>query len=207
ILAARSPVFKAELVGPMKENKMRCVHIEDMDADVFGALLHFIYTDELPVTTRKEETAMAQHLLVAADRYDMERLKLVCQDKLCRHLGGHRGDDPGIGRAAPVPTAQGGRLCVPLQLACQLESGLSERWLRASDYELPLHYQGACGQARSNPLDLYERSSRSSFALRVCFVVGSCLCSLAKFLHKSWPVIFMLMFRRKSHRLYGEITS
>uniref|UniRef100_A0A8R7PQ81 BTB domain-containing protein n=1 Tax=Triticum urartu TaxID=4572 RepID=A0A8R7PQ81_TRIUA len=86
ILAARSPVFKAELVVPMKENKMRCVHIEDMDAAVFRALLHFIYTDELPATTRKEETAMAQHLLVAADRYDMERLKLVCQDKLCRHL-------------------------------------------------------------------------------------------------------------------------
>ncbi|KAF7029150.1 hypothetical protein CFC21_040967 [Triticum aestivum] len=86
ILAARSPVFKAELVGPMKENKMRLVHIEDMDAAVFQALLHFIYTDELPTTTRKEATAMAQHLLVAADRYDMERLKLVCQDKLCRHL-------------------------------------------------------------------------------------------------------------------------
>lgn len=29
---------------------------------------------------------MAQHLLEAADRYDMQRLKLICEDKLCRHL-------------------------------------------------------------------------------------------------------------------------
>ncbi|XBI63695.1 hypothetical protein VPH35_044058 [Triticum aestivum] len=76
ILAARSPVFKAELVVPMKENKMRCVHIEDMDVAVFRALLHFIYTDELPATTRKEETAMAQHLLAEA----------CLPGQLCRHL-------------------------------------------------------------------------------------------------------------------------
>jgi speckle-type POZ protein len=86
VLAARSSVFKAELLGPMREHKAGCICIDDMDAGVFGALLHFIYTDELPTTTKGEATAMAQHLLVAADRYDMERLKLVCEDKLCRHL-------------------------------------------------------------------------------------------------------------------------
>ncbi|KAI4963127.1 hypothetical protein ZWY2020_019680 [Hordeum vulgare] len=33
-----------------------------------------------------DTAAMAQHLLVAADRYGMERLKLICEGKLCSHL-------------------------------------------------------------------------------------------------------------------------
>jgi speckle-type POZ protein len=86
VLAARSSVFKAELFGPMREHKASCIRIDDMEAGVFRALLHFIYTDELPMTTEEDVATMAQHLLVAADRYDMERLKLVCEDKLCRHL-------------------------------------------------------------------------------------------------------------------------
>ncbi|WVZ59059.1 hypothetical protein U9M48_009262 [Paspalum notatum var. saurae] len=66
------------------------VLIRDMEAQVFEALLYFIYTDMFPEMARdgeeKEEVvmAMAQHLLVAADRYDMERLKLMCEEKLCR---------------------------------------------------------------------------------------------------------------------------
>ncbi|TVU31138.1 hypothetical protein EJB05_22809, partial [Eragrostis curvula] len=30
---------------------------------------------------------MFQHLLVAADRYNVERLKFICEEKLCRHSG------------------------------------------------------------------------------------------------------------------------
>ncbi|GJN25558.1 hypothetical protein PR202_gb13402 [Eleusine coracana subsp. coracana] len=29
---------------------------------------------------------MAQHLLVAVDRYSLDRLKLLCEDELCRHV-------------------------------------------------------------------------------------------------------------------------
>ncbi|GJM84578.1 hypothetical protein PR202_ga00261 [Eleusine coracana subsp. coracana] len=96
VLAAWSPVFSAELYGIMKEGAANTsvVEIDDMRADVFGSLLHFIYTDSLlPETTsttelgKEEEAAsVAQHLLVAADRYGMERLKLICEDKLCRHI-------------------------------------------------------------------------------------------------------------------------
>ncbi|VAI23584.1 unnamed protein product [Triticum turgidum subsp. durum] len=56
-----------------------------MQPAVFRALLHFIYTDSLP-GGEDEDTEMAQLLLVAADRYAMERLKLVCQSILCKDL-------------------------------------------------------------------------------------------------------------------------
>uniref|UniRef100_A0A0E0M7V6 BTB domain-containing protein n=1 Tax=Oryza punctata TaxID=4537 RepID=A0A0E0M7V6_ORYPU len=46
VLAARSPVFEAELYGPMEErNTERVIQIYDMEPEVFEALLDFIYTD------------------------------------------------------------------------------------------------------------------------------------------------------------------
>ncbi|GJN25574.1 hypothetical protein PR202_gb13419 [Eleusine coracana subsp. coracana] len=89
VLAARSPVFKAELFGPMKENTgggSRRVRIQDMEPDMFREMLNFIYTDSLTSMGKEEGIIMAQHLLVAADRYDLNRLKLVCEDKLCSHI-------------------------------------------------------------------------------------------------------------------------
>ncbi|XP_044959605.1 BTB/POZ and MATH domain-containing protein 1-like [Hordeum vulgare subsp. vulgare] len=86
LLAARSPVFNAEFFGAMKGSDVApgAVRIGDMEAPVFKAFLSFMYTDSMPEMAKKEEDAMYQHLLVAADRYNMERLKLICQDKLCR---------------------------------------------------------------------------------------------------------------------------
>ncbi|KAE8770710.1 Speckle-type POZ protein-like protein [Hordeum vulgare] len=61
------------------------IEIDDMEADVFKSLLHFIYTDSLPEKTH-EDVVTASHLLVGADRYDIERLKLICEEKLCNHI-------------------------------------------------------------------------------------------------------------------------
>lgn len=85
ILAARSPVFMAEFFGAMKET-VTCVRIDDMEPRVFEAFLHFIYTDSLPVLKDHETMAMSEHLLVAADRYNLERLKLICEHNLCDHI-------------------------------------------------------------------------------------------------------------------------
>ncbi|KAM3261474.1 hypothetical protein ACQJBY_052252 [Aegilops geniculata] len=84
VLAMRSPVFKAELYGSMLEARPgQCITIMDIQPDVFKALLHFIYTDCLP---SREDTEMVRLLLVAADRYAMDRFKLVCQSILCEDL-------------------------------------------------------------------------------------------------------------------------
>jgi speckle-type POZ protein len=83
ILASRSPVFMAEFFGHMKEKRSHRVEIKDMEAAVFRAMLHFIYTDSAPELDRLEDgMAMAEHLLVASDRYGIDRLKLICEDKL-----------------------------------------------------------------------------------------------------------------------------
>uniref|UniRef100_A0ACD5V4W6 Uncharacterized protein n=1 Tax=Avena sativa TaxID=4498 RepID=A0ACD5V4W6_AVESA len=86
ILAARSSVFMAELFGSMKEKDASCVRIDDMEARVFKAMLHFIYTDSLPEIDEGEAMEMAQHLLVAADRYNLDRLKLICEKTLCDYI-------------------------------------------------------------------------------------------------------------------------
>uniref|UniRef100_A0A0D9XJX0 BTB domain-containing protein n=1 Tax=Leersia perrieri TaxID=77586 RepID=A0A0D9XJX0_9ORYZ len=87
VLAARSPVFMVELYGPMEEsNTERVIQIDDMEPEVFEALLGFIYTDSLPEMKKKDEMVMAQLLLGAADRYDIKRLRLMCEDKLCRNI-------------------------------------------------------------------------------------------------------------------------
>ncbi|XP_066347942.1 BTB/POZ and MATH domain-containing protein 2-like [Miscanthus floridulus] len=85
VLAARSRVFRAQLFGAMEESFTGCIRIEDMEPSVFERLLHFVYTDSLPERSyeeRDDETVAMQHLLVAADRYELKGLGLMCEAKL-----------------------------------------------------------------------------------------------------------------------------
>uniref|UniRef100_A0A8I6YD49 BTB domain-containing protein n=1 Tax=Hordeum vulgare subsp. vulgare TaxID=112509 RepID=A0A8I6YD49_HORVV len=66
----------------MEESSSGHIEICDMEADVFKTLLYFIYTDSVPLL----DVVMAGHLLVAADRYDIPRLKVICEEKLCSHI-------------------------------------------------------------------------------------------------------------------------
>ncbi|CAM0902618.1 unnamed protein product [Alopecurus aequalis] len=86
VLAARSPVFKAELLGPMKEGTARCIQIDDMQPAIFEALLRFIYTDCLPEKRKFYEAAAMQHLLVATDRYGVDMLKFICETRLAETI-------------------------------------------------------------------------------------------------------------------------
>ncbi|RLM60801.1 hypothetical protein C2845_PM14G05670 [Panicum miliaceum] len=88
LLASRSLVFKAELHGQMKERNEDWIAISDMQPAVFRALLRFIYTDSLPAVDdlNKDSLEMTRHLLVAADRYAIDRLNLVCAQILSKSL-------------------------------------------------------------------------------------------------------------------------
>ncbi|KAI4982831.1 hypothetical protein ZWY2020_023323 [Hordeum vulgare] len=114
VLAARSSVFAAELFGPMKEGKADgcgIVRVEDMEAEVFKALLRFAYTGTLPETMLKEEEDVTcQHLLVAADRFDMGRLKLMCEEKLRGYID--------VGTVAIILTLAEQHRCESLKKAC-----------------------------------------------------------------------------------------
>ena len=74
VLAARSPVFMAQLFGQMKETTTSHVRIDDVDPRVSRAMLHFVYTDSLPEMDSSDEPAVAQHLIVAADKYGMDSI-------------------------------------------------------------------------------------------------------------------------------------
>ena len=141
VVAARSSAFRAMLRtgAEMREGSEGIIHIGDVRAPVFRALLQFLYSDELPDGTGRNtshefsssrrgdadddpargapaepessarrrafanrgggassssplgpssdapelDVAMTQHLLVAADRFDLTRLRAMCEAKLC----------------------------------------------------------------------------------------------------------------------------
>ncbi|XP_034601357.1 BTB/POZ and MATH domain-containing protein 1 [Setaria viridis] len=74
VLAARSPVFRAQLLGSMADATMPSIALHDIAPETFRAMLRFIYTDALPAADEE----MMRHLLAAADRYALDRLKIVC---------------------------------------------------------------------------------------------------------------------------------
>lgn len=79
ILSAMSPVFAAMFQHNMREAETGRVVIEDVRADIFKQLLHFIYSGRIG-TPLNEVTA--QPLFLAADKYDVSDLKDDCVDFL-----------------------------------------------------------------------------------------------------------------------------
>lgn len=89
VLAARSPVLMAQLHGPMNKRNKRIFRPKGFDARVFKILVHFMYSGSLPKSMDDHGEDIAtrtKDLLVAADLYGMERLKLICESKLSKAL-------------------------------------------------------------------------------------------------------------------------
>uniref|UniRef100_A0A0E0EJC0 BTB domain-containing protein n=1 Tax=Oryza meridionalis TaxID=40149 RepID=A0A0E0EJC0_9ORYZ len=151
ILAMRSPVFRAAVYGEMKESGRGGgpIAIDDMRPDVFDALLRYIYTDALPASTTDDDDDMEatwSDLLVAADRYGVERLKLICERALRGRLD--------AGNVADMLALADRQHCETLKDACiefMATSGKMEE-VKAS--------QGYVQLRTSCPLLLVERNER-----------------------------------------------
>ncbi len=82
ILSTRSPVFAAMFQhSEMKENQENRVVVQDISPDIFDALLRFLYTDQVDLST-----VDATALLIAANRYLIPLLKFRCEESLSQHL-------------------------------------------------------------------------------------------------------------------------
>ncbi|RLM61360.1 BTB/POZ and MATH domain-containing protein 2-like [Panicum miliaceum] len=113
ILAMRSPVFYAELYGGMMESKAQLIQVQDMRHDVFEALLRYMYTDSLPTTGDDDDgdaDEMLCALLMAADRYGVERPRLLCEHRLCKVLN--------AGNVADLLASADDQHCSTLKDAC-----------------------------------------------------------------------------------------
>nr|TKW09191.1 hypothetical protein SEVIR_6G077200v2 [Setaria viridis] len=90
VLAVRSPVFKSQLIGGfMRDKRMQCLQISDMQPSVFKALLHYVYTETLPNmdgADRGNRYEMLCHILEVADLYAIERLKNIRERMLWMDL-------------------------------------------------------------------------------------------------------------------------
>ncbi|CAK7329213.1 unnamed protein product [Dovyalis caffra] len=95
VLSARSPFFRSKFFDDVEEDEQEIV-ISDLEPKVFKAMLHFIYRDTLtedvdmatpsfsPVSSVSE--TLTTKLLAAADRYGLDRLRLMCESHLCKDI-------------------------------------------------------------------------------------------------------------------------
>jgi len=78
VLASRSPVFKTMLESNMREKITGDIEIKNMDHEVLEDLLKYIYSGGAP-----NIDAHTKELFAAADLYQLEKLKELCEMKLC----------------------------------------------------------------------------------------------------------------------------
>ncbi|XBI58385.1 hypothetical protein VPH35_039619 [Triticum aestivum] len=91
VIAARSPTLYKMMVMGNKDDHVIPVH--DVTVEVFKAVLHFIYTDELPPIqdlvhdgADQDELMIAEDMLVEACWFGLDRMKAMCENLLVRFL-------------------------------------------------------------------------------------------------------------------------
>jgi speckle-type POZ protein len=84
ILASASPVMAAMFEpGKFKEGQSRTVEITDIEPEVFQQMLRYVYTGNAPLM---QKDSIAEQLLIAANKYQMDKMKAECEDTLIWNL-------------------------------------------------------------------------------------------------------------------------
>ncbi|CAO2189226.1 unnamed protein product [Urochloa humidicola] len=153
VLAMQSPVFEAELYGPMRDKKRQSITVEDMEPDAFKALLRFMYTDSLPPMEDldlPDNEDLVKHMLMAADRYGVERMKLMCESILWKSLD--------INNAATTLAVADQYHCNNLKNAC---IGYISSLNRMDDVVASQGYENLKRTCPAVVVDLWERVAKS----------------------------------------------
>ncbi len=81
ILASQSDVFRRMFETDMKEKNECLVRIQDISPEVMEDLLFYFYTG-----SPKNSATLARELLVAANKYNVSRLQIMCENELMMNL-------------------------------------------------------------------------------------------------------------------------
>ncbi|KZS19321.1 Uncharacterized protein APZ42_014173 [Daphnia magna] len=80
LMAARSPVFRELLCSEnVKEPCLKRIVVEEINSSIFEEVLYFMYTGSLRVSVGDER------LLAAAEKYQIETLRILCENQVRRH--------------------------------------------------------------------------------------------------------------------------
>jgi len=81
MLMSRSSVFKSMFQSNMVESQSNIINIVDLEPEVVAEMVKYIHTGRSPDIEK-----MPRELLAAADRYQLEQLKISCQEVLITSL-------------------------------------------------------------------------------------------------------------------------
>ena len=85
VMASASPVIEAMFQGNrFKEGTTKTVQITDISPEAFKHLLQFVYSGKIPLLADSTETM--EMLFFAADKYEIQELKDICEKSLARQV-------------------------------------------------------------------------------------------------------------------------
>lgn len=84
ILASRCSFFASMFSVGMRESQESVISVQDITPFTFKCLLEFIYTDQINLVQLNQDQVI--DVLIAANRYGLDRLKRLCEKTLVKNI-------------------------------------------------------------------------------------------------------------------------